>query len=884
MINCLSGIKEVKNIKKQTNKKIIIPLLFILVLILGIGAVSASDVNTGDNLLNSASSDEVVLIEISGQVEQCSNGEPFQGVSVTVHDNGTQVASTTTSADGTYITNFQSLNRVFTVTASANGHKPSTQTVTVNKNQETYTGTANFQLGNNDAYVYHGWTTNPDEDYTFSDGTTIDLAGAANAFTTINEGINYATTNPGINTVYIAPGTYNEYSMSIDTSVNLHGENHDTTIIDADDNARILTIWNGATVNIEQITFRDGASEYGGALRVESGTTTITDCTFDSNTVPDYGGAIYINPGATVTITGTTFTDNPSGYSGGAINNEGTLYVAESTFTGNSADNYGGAIFNRGTLTVTDTTFTSNTGPYAGAIRNQDGSAIITNCVFTSNTASSNGGAINSMGSSAIVTILGCTFTGNTAQIGGAIVNWASNTLTVNYNRFYNNIANQGSAIYCVSCSVNAENNWWGCNNPISDFSSLIYGASAPTQWLYMTISADPTTINNGETSLITVSFNNFSLDGTTYTEFEPSLGHIPDGTPVTFATTLGTIPATVVNTVSGIATATFTASQTAGTAYISGLIDDYQILYNPENPNTTPYTTVTINPVANVNIIKTINDPKAKYNVGDLVTYNITVTNPGPDTATGATITDYVSGIGDDLVEYFQFVSATGPYTFDDASKTVTWSLSDLVAGDSVTYTLTVKILANATGETVRNKADLWLNEYPGHVYDVIELYTAKSDLYVKITSNKNNPEVGEKFTLTYKLGNKGPDAAENVITTIPLPEGFHLSNISGDGTWTYDEATRTITWTMSNVPVGDPYLYITGWFTRAGSYVFTASVNSNTYNINTQGVSAITVNAQNVVRAKTISMQETGTPITPILLSMLLVIGGLVLLTRKK
>ncbi|MCC7563452.1 MAG: carboxypeptidase regulatory-like domain-containing protein, partial [Methanobacterium sp.] len=284
-----------EKIKKQTTEKIIISLIFILAIVLGTGAVSASDVNTGDNPQNSASSDELVLIEITGQVEQCSDGEPFQGASVTVSDNGTQIASTTTSADGTYNVSFQSMKRVFTVTASANGHKPSAQTVTIN-NQETYTCTANFRLGNNDAYVYQGWGTNPDEDYTFSDGTTIHLTGATNAFTTINDGINYATGNPGVNTVYIAPGTYNEYSMSIDTSVTLHGENQDTTIIDADDNARILTIWNDATVSIEQLTFRDGSSEMGGALRVESGTTTITDCTFDSNTVPDYGGAIYVDP------------------------------------------------------------------------------------------------------------------------------------------------------------------------------------------------------------------------------------------------------------------------------------------------------------------------------------------------------------------------------------------------------------------------------------------------------------------------------------------------------------------------------------------------------------------------------------------------------------
>lgn len=754
-MNCLSSIKEVKMIKKQTNKKIIISLMFILAIALGMGAVSASDVNTGDNPLDSASSDELVLIEISGQVEQCSDGEPFQGATVTVSDNGTQIASTTTSADGTYNVSFQSMKRVFTVTASANGHKPSTKTVSVNNNQETYTGTANFSLGNNDAYVYQGWGTNPDEDYTFSDGTTIHLTGATNAFTTINDGINYAMGNTGVNTVYIAPGTYNEYSMSIDTSVNLHGEDQATTIIDADDNARILTIGNNANVNIEQLTFRDGYSDMGGALRVESGTTTITDCTFDSNTVPGSGGAIYIDPGATATISGSTFTDN-SADTGVAIYNGGTLTCTGSTFSGNTGRN-GCGISNYGTLIVDSCIFTNNIATWIGGgiyHGSYSVSCTVTGSTFSGNNAARFGGAISCDTYAGSCTLTGNTFTDNTVTdnggYGGAIR--VRETLIAHYNRFYDNHATYGDAISSPAGTVDAENNWWGSNVDPKTINNLLVtdtGSIDADPWIILTVNASPDTINNRGTSTITADFNHINGGG------ELVGGHIPDGTPVTFATTLGSIPGTIFNTVDGIATATFTASQTSGTAYISGLIDSYQTPYDPNDPNTTPYTTVTINKAA---------------------------------------------------------------------------------------------------------------------------------DLYIQITSDKQNPKVGETFTLTYKLGNNGPDAAENVVTTIPLPKGFHLSKISGDGTWTYDEATRTITWTMANVPVGDPYLYITGWFTRAGSYVFTASITSNTYNMNTQGVSALTVNAENVVQAKTIGMQETGAPIVPIVLALLLVIGGLLVPSRKK
>ena len=119
-----------------------------------------------------------------------------------------------------------------------------------------------------------------------------------------------------------------------------------------------------------------------------------------------------------------------------------------------------------------------------------------------------------------------------------------------------------------------------------------------------------------------------------------------------------------------------------------------------------------------------------------------------------------------------------------------------------------------------------------------------------------------------------------------IPLPDGFIVSNISGDGNWTYNNTTNTVTWTLTNVPKGDPYLYITGKVNKPGTYVFSSSISSDNYNINTEGVTPITINTANEVNAtsstRTIGMQETGLPITALILAILMVIGGL--LPKKK
>ncbi len=167
-----------------------------------------------------------------------------------------------------------------------------------------------------------------------------------------------------------------------------------------------------------------------------------------------------------------------------------------------------------------------------------------------------------------------------------------------------------------------------------------------------------------------------------------------------------------------------------------------------------------------------------------------------------------------------------------------------------------------------------------------------AATDLYIKITSSNSNPKAGESFTLTYKLGNNGPDAAQNVTVTIPLPKGFKVSNIRGDGKWNYNENTNTITWTMDSVEVGDPYLYITGKNTKTGTSSFTATINSTTYNANTQGITPASISTQanqnnnnttNVNASSTVTMQHTGIPLNYLLLAIMLVIGGLIIPKRK-
>jgi uncharacterized repeat protein (TIGR01451 family) len=164
------------------------------------------------------------------------------------------------------------------------------------------------------------------------------------------------------------------------------------------------------------------------------------------------------------------------------------------------------------------------------------------------------------------------------------------------------------------------------------------------------------------------------------------------------------------------------------------------------------------------------------------------------------------------------------------------------------------------------------------------------KSSLYLTITPNKTSPVVGDTVIYTLKVGNHGPDTAKNVVMTYVVPEGLEFAGANVDvGTYTYDTATRTITWTIGDVPVGDPYMWLSLKILRAGSFLINPQLSTTTYdptlNTDTQSLTihvAATTNNNtiNTVNAatNTVTMQHTGIPLIGLILALFMVIGGMV------
>ena len=342
-------------------------------------------------------------------------------------------------------------------------------------------------------------------------------------------------------------------------------------------------------------------------------------------------------------------------------------------------------------------------------------------------------------------------------------------------------------------------------------------------------------------------------LQNVTHDSF--NLGTIDPGQSMTI-TINGTVPSSTLLGTIIINTATVTTTTT-----------ETDLAYNSVTATTNADT------LADVDIFKVVDN--ARPDVGDIVTFTVTAHNYGPSDATNIQIEDIMPA---DFIDVIVTVSK-GIYSGG------VWTLN-LTNGEEATFNLTGKVSAVMAGKnTTNNATKLSQTQTDPDTLDTanITIYVPKSDLYIRITSNNNKPNVGEIFTLTYKLGNNGPDDAENVTITITLPNGFVISQITGDGTWIING--NTITWTMANVTVGDPYLYIQGWAAAAGSYLFSASITSNTYNINTEGVTPITINAVSVVNpaSNTIGMQETGMPLNYLILAVLMVISGFLVPKRK-
>jgi hypothetical protein len=307
-----------------------------------------------------------------------------------------------------------------------------------------------------------------------------------------------------------------------------------------------------------------------------------------------------------IPITGNTLVGNDIGISS---SNNGSPSTG-TTISGNVIEGgFEGILVDEGTTTVSNNTITgSNIGvaviAFAGNTSNSQATLL-------SNNITNNGNG-------------GLSFPG----AGILVENQSGATTTAvltaaHFNRIVGNSVGLNNQ---TATSVDAINNWWGSNaGPNGAGSDKVIGSVTDNPWLVLQVTASPTTLLPGGVATVVADLTKNSSGGDTST-----MGHVPDGIPVSFTATLGTISPTMGTTVSGKAVATFTAA-TPGTATVSATVDN-QAGSAPINivtaATTIQLTTVHITPnllnlSALVTLTAQVSNPAGTVNEG-LVTFTV--------------------------------------------------------------------------------------------------------------------------------------------------------------------------------------------------------------------------------------------------------------------
>ncbi len=252
------------------------------------------------------------------------------------------------------------------------------------------------------------WAAAPETVYV---GTTADSGSAAtdcasstNTDCRLRDAIALANTDGDGDTIVFNSGVTGTITLgsslpAITVSVTITGPGANLLTISGGNSYQIMSVnGSGKTVSISGLTFIKGpsASLKGGAIYLQAGTLTVSDCVFSGNAAQN-GGAI-ASDGTQLTVTGSTFTQNSAANHGGAIYiSAGTLTATNNTFYGNSATSggQGGAIGAAATVNATNNTFYGNSANYGGAIDvTSAGSLTSDNNLFVENSANGGGAGI----------------------------------------------------------------------------------------------------------------------------------------------------------------------------------------------------------------------------------------------------------------------------------------------------------------------------------------------------------------------------------------------------------------------------------------------------------------------------------------------------------
>jgi hypothetical protein len=255
------------------------------------------------------------------------------------------------------------------------------------------------------------------------------------------------TAIPG-DTLEIGAATYVE-NITVDKTLDLHGEDKTTTIIDGGAVDHVVNVNGPHTVSLNSLTIQNGSASQGGGI-YNLGELNLSETVVVNNVAVDFGGGIYhASTLNTLTVENSEILSNgatDANSSGGGVYTEGPLTITTSTIDGNNAGDEGGGISLEGASSSLDMTgsMVSNNSINAsngagGGISSLTGVVTIVDSTVSGNTATAPGGDGGGISSNADLTLEYSTVSGNSADdSGGGLIQW-NNDLAIDHSAVRDN-------------------------------------------------------------------------------------------------------------------------------------------------------------------------------------------------------------------------------------------------------------------------------------------------------------------------------------------------------------------------------------------------------------------------------------------------------------
>lgn len=315
---------------------------------------------------------------------------------------------------------------------------------------------------------------------------------------------------------------------------------------------------------------------------------------------------------------------------------------------------------------------------------------------------------------------------------------------------------------------------------------------------LAVSIAVDDSLPNEGDTVTFTVTVLNRGPDaasslvvavplpsGLSFVSASPTSGSYDDSSG---DWTVGALAASASESLTLVATIdAATAGQSIVTQASVSSVDQG----DPTSSDTVDSVTVAVQS-SDLQVTKTVDD--AHPNAGDIVDYTVVVANHGPDDATGIAVTD-------NLPTGVSFVAASasqGSY----AHGTGIWSVGSVVDGASATLTISVRIDADTSGDTITNTAAVSAVDQAdpsmGQESDSASLVVQGADVAISASVDDPIPDEGGTVAFTIRADNLGPDTATQLVVGFSTPSGMTFASaVPGQGS--YDAGTGV--WTVGSV-----------------------------------------------------------------------------------